>query len=623
MILSQHPLDDKLLLGRYRVVRLLGEGGMGTVHLARVEGAEGFTRPVVVKRMRREIRSTDEGNRLFIREAKILSRLQHPAIVGISDFGIEDGAHIMVLEYVHGYTLSSLLQYRKSIKQPLPVDVCVFIVRRTLEALHYAHHFGTEEGQEIEIVHRDVAPDNVLLSNSGFVHLLDFGVASIRGSLSEKSTQSGTFRGKLGYASPETIQGRPATPRSDQYSTAVLLYESLTHESLFMADSMGETVVRMVNEVPEPASSKREGIRPGLDQALARALSKDPEQRFDSCTAFSRALRPFQERDDDEVAQQLQELVRADFQALPQALGIEALESRDDALAQLRTSARAELELVLVPDPVAAPAERKGATPTRVSSDVQLAAPPAELPVAEVPIQRQLRRLLWGVLVVGGTLALGLGAAVSILARGRGATDQVIVVGGDRAEAESARQPEPPSTAEPGTASPTHGSTPAAPTADLASPQGAAQAARAEAQASARASGSSKEASSRAQRNSVAGTPHTPSASTTAAPTSENAGQDLQQKLAQAVQRQSGSFQDCFTVHLQQGGSDSAATLHFSVAKQGGTAQVNVEPPAIGATPLGLCLEKAGRRVQFPALANEVSFRVPVRARVTRIAEPK
>ena len=97
MNVSQHPLDDKLLLGRYRVVRLLGEGGMGTVHLARVEGAEGFTRPVVVKRMRREIRSTDEGNRLFIREAKILSRLQHPAIVGISDFGIEDGAHIMVL----------------------------------------------------------------------------------------------------------------------------------------------------------------------------------------------------------------------------------------------------------------------------------------------------------------------------------------------------------------------------------------------------------------------------------------------------------------------------------------------------------------------------------------------
>ena len=167
MTFSQHPLDNKLLLGRYRVMRLLGEGGMGTVHLARVEGAEGFMRPVVVKRMKRDIRSSDEGNRLFVREAKILSKLQHPGIVGIIDFGIEDGAHIMVLEYVHGYTLSPWLEYRRKRALPLPIDVCLYVVRRILDALHYAHHFDTEEGREIEIVHRDVSPDNVLLSNKG------------------------------------------------------------------------------------------------------------------------------------------------------------------------------------------------------------------------------------------------------------------------------------------------------------------------------------------------------------------------------------------------------------------------------------------------------------------------
>jgi serine/threonine protein kinase len=599
MNVSQHPPDAKLLLGRYRVVRLLGEGGMGTVHLARVEGAEGFTRPVVVKRMRREIRASDEGNRLFIREAKILSRLQHPAIVGISDFGIEDAAHIMVLEYVHGYSLALWLEYRKAIDRPLPVDVCVFIVRRTLEALHYAHHFGTEEGQEIEIVHRDVAPDNVLLSNRGFVHLLDFGVASISGSAAEKSTQSGVFRGKLGYAAPETIQGHPATPRSDQYSSAVVLYESLTHEALFMAESMGETIVRMVNEVPQPPSAQRPDVPLGLDRVLARALEKNPAERFDSCATFSRALRPFQQRDDDEVAQELQELVRADFQALPSKLDVEALELRDEALTRVASKLQADVAPVHELHPAQGPGQAPRVLPEAPAPDAQQAAPPAELWVAPDHGQRQLRGLLWGLLVVSGVLALGVGAGVSFLARGRGGSDQVIVVGGDRVEASEGSTQQP---------------TPAAPEQQSALPGTASEPAHSETPEPIRSGKSPRDPGSNAQRK---------LASTTAAPTSESAGQELQQKLARAVQQQSGSFQDCFTVHLNEPGSDAAATLHFAVAKQGGSAQVNVEPPAIGTTPLGACLEKAGRRVQFPALATEVSFRVPVRARVTRVAEPK
>ena len=225
---SLHPLDNKLLLGRYRIVRLLGEGGMGTVHLARVEGAEGFTRPVVVKRMKRDLRVTEDGNRLFIREAKILSKLQHPGIVGISDFGIDDGAPTMVLEYVHGYTLSPWLIFREERKLPFPVDICLFVVRRILDALHYAHRFNTEEGNELEIVHRDVSPDNVLVSNKGYVHLLDFGIASIRGPQAQAATKTGEFRGKLCYAGPETVMGQVATPRSDQYSAAIVLLEMLT-----------------------------------------------------------------------------------------------------------------------------------------------------------------------------------------------------------------------------------------------------------------------------------------------------------------------------------------------------------------------------------------------------------
>jgi tRNA A-37 threonylcarbamoyl transferase component Bud32 len=600
MNVSQHPLDDKLLLGRYRVIRLLGEGGMGTVHLARVEGAEGFTRPVVVKRMRREIRSSDEGNRLFIREAKILSRLQHPAIAGISDFGIEDNAHIMVLEYVHGYPLSVWLEYRKLIQQPLPVDVCLLIVRRTLDALHYAHHFDTEDGQAVEIVHRDVSPDNVLLSNRGFVHLLDFGVANIRGSRAEKSTESGAFRGKLSYGAPETIQGHPATPRSDQYSSAVVLYEALTFECLFTAESMGETIVRMVNQLPAPAASLREGVAPGLDQALARALSKDPAQRFESCAAFSRALRPFQQRDDDEVAQELQELVRADFQTLPRELGIEALESRQDALAQVRAAAGAPLELKGNAGTLLGLAAHRLDAPA-----AEQAAPAAELAVAPAPLQRQLRGLLWGLLIVAGLIALGLGATLSVLARGRDASGQVIVVGGGSADPSSA-----PAASSPAASSPAA----PAPAVEPAGPRVALEPSAAlPPELAARSAKGAREPAPKGARS---------GRNPTAAPTSESGAGELQQRLARAVAQQSASFQDCFTVHLKEAGAAPAATLHFSVAKQGGAAQVNVEPPALAATPLGACLERAGRRVQFPALEKEVSFRVPVRARVTR-GEPQ
>ncbi len=607
MNVSQHPLDDKLLLGRYRVVRLLGEGGMGTVHLARVEGAEGFTRPVVVKRMRREISSTDEGNRLFIREAKILSRMQHPAIVGISDFGIEDGAHVMVLEYVHGYTLSSWLEYRRLLQRPLPVDVCLFILRRVLDALHYAHHFDTEEGQEIEIVHRDVAPDNILMSNRGYVHLLDFGVASIRGPRADKSTQAGAFRGKLGYAAPETIQGQPATPRSDQYSAAVVLFELLTHETLFVSDSMGATVVRMVNEIPALASTQREDISPGLDPVLARALAKNPEERFESTLAFSRALRPFQERDDDEVAQQLQDLVREDFEVLPQKIDVEGLKSRGDALAKLFSTRPEPVGRVrdthpaLMSPPDACPA------PDSPPSRAEAAAPPAAPVAAPLPPQhqKQLRRLLWGLLAVGGLLALGLGAAVSLLARGGGGAEQVVVVGGDRFEPEPSMQAATARTEEPRTT--------AGPAAEPLPP-----AHDPEATAAAVEDPPVKQSSSKQSSKPAHG-----SASATAALTSGDESQDLQQKLTRAVQQQSGSFQNCFTVNLESAGSDSTAVLHFSVAKQGGTAQVKVEPARVAATSLGSCLERAARQVQFPALSDATSFRVPVRARVTRTREPK
>jgi hypothetical protein len=226
-------------------------------------------------------------------------------------------------------------------------------------------------------------------------------------------------------------------------------------------------------------------------------------------------------------------------------------------------------------------------------------APPAALLEAQAPLQKQLRRLLWGLLVVGGLVALGLGATVSILAR-RSGSEQVVVVGGDRMDTVPA--------------SPLGGAPPAA---SSSPPDAPGEPAR-EPPAGAIAPvidrpKSGKSVPERAPKSRAG----------SAATAAQDEGKDLQQRLAAAVQRQSNAFQDCFTAHLAAGGHESSAILHFSVAAKGGAAQVNIEPAAIAATPLGVCLGQAGRRVQFPALANDVSFRVPVRARVTRVSEPQ
>lgn len=531
---------------------------MGTVYLARVEGAEGFTRPVVVKRMRTDLKATEEGHRLFIREAQILSKLQHPSIINIIDFGVEDGAHIMVLEYVHGYTLAPWLDYLYARGKKLPVDMCLFIVRRVLDALHYAHNFDSDEGKKIEIVHRDVAPDNVLLSKKGYVHLLDFGVASMTGTGRGVSTKSGVFRGKLGYAAPETVEGAVATPRSDQYSAAILLLELLIQETPFFSESIGETVVRMVNETPPAPSSRRDDVPEGLDAALARALEKKPEARYASALELSRELRKFQVEDDEEVAEALRKRIQEDFEALPEVVDVEPLKAREEALARIFPKG---LQSVVL-DSQSAALERAAAEAILAEARARAANVPQE--------NKKLQGLLLGLLVVGGLIALGLGAAVALLSKGDSG-EQVVVVGGEQDElGRGLARADEPFGASPAGARPPDPALEAEPSREPASLR--------------------------------------------------NDGQALsrQQKLSLAVQQKSSDFQACFLAHLGAAEASPEAILHFSVSAKGGTPQVAVEPAQIAATKLGDCLQSAAQKVIFPELDQGVSFRVPVRARVAR-----
>lgn len=408
---SSEPPESSLILGRYRVVHHLAQGGMGKVLLGRLEGVDGFKRPVVLKIMRPEMRVSEEGNRLFRREAQILSRMQHPSIPNILDFGVEDGAYVMALEYVHGYPVSRWLDYRHSIGKQVPLGICLFIVRRVLDALQYAHEFLNDDGTVGEIVHRDVAADNVLLDRTGYVYLLDFGIASMNGRTGRVSSASGVFRGKLGYAAPETLRGEAASPRADQYSAAILLLELLTLETPFQSDVIGETVQRMAHEPPPRPSQFRNDIPEGFEEVLMRALEKDPGERFASVREFSRELRRFQSDDDDELAEELKRIVERDFDLLPATVNVEPLQVREEALAK----------------------EFRGAMRS-VSS----------IPDALLPDRRSNNTALWGALVL---LIFALTVAMGFLMRDR--TEQVVVVGGSAKEREPEREAQSKSDVEP------------------------------------------------------------------------------------------------------------------------------------------------------------------------------
>jgi serine/threonine protein kinase len=325
------PRDEMLgaaVLGRYRVVARLGQGGMGVVYLARAEGAAGFAKPVVVKRVLADLTGNPQTARLFVREAKILANLQHPNIVGVLDFGEESGSYMMVLEYVRAYDVGRWLDHRNEHGQRLPVMCVLHIITKVLDALDYAHNLKTPEGAPLEIIHSDISPGNVLVDTDGQVKLLDFGIARMKGS-STQTTDSKSIRGKFGYLPVEALDGSPPKVTTDVYACAVTLYELLVGENPFIASDETRTVAKVISTEPAPVSTLRDDVPPELDAILARGMAKDVTKRFASAKEFARELRKIQKLPEDEATALLASLAKADYAALPTKPGTSLAELED------------------------------------------------------------------------------------------------------------------------------------------------------------------------------------------------------------------------------------------------------------------------------------------------------
>ena len=212
-------------IGRYSVDRLLARGGMAEVYLGKAEGPGGFSKVVVIKRILPELAEDPQFIEMFLSEARLAAQLSHPNVVQVFDFGEHQGQYFLAMEYVQGETLRNIIRVHQKLNTPLPPELAVRAVIGVCEGLNYAHELCDPAGVSRNIIHRDVTPDNVIVSAGGVPKLLDFGIA--KANTAVHSTAAGTVKGKYAYMSPELIRGGQVGRQLDVYALGVTLYELL------------------------------------------------------------------------------------------------------------------------------------------------------------------------------------------------------------------------------------------------------------------------------------------------------------------------------------------------------------------------------------------------------------
>ncbi len=292
--------------GRYRLLERLGQGGMAEVFKAKSFGVEGFEKVLVIKRILPELARSQEFVDMFVHEAKLAVRLSHANIVQVFDLGVapradllgakQPDAYYMAMELVNGFDLATVLSRCRRQQVALPIDMCVFTAAEVAKGLDHAHRRRDDQMRPLGIVHRDVSPQNVLLSLEGEVKVTDFGIAKARGALESKvneDTRSRQLQGKFGYMSPEQARGEPVDARSDLFSLGVVLYECIAGVNPFSAPTTFETLRRVQACEYPPVELLRSDVPVELVTILKQAMAKDPAERFADAGRMYEALLAF------------------------------------------------------------------------------------------------------------------------------------------------------------------------------------------------------------------------------------------------------------------------------------------------------------------------------------------
>ena len=283
--------------GKYYLLERINVGGMAEVFRAKAYGVEGFERLVAVKRILPNIAEDKEFIKMFIDEAKIAVQLNHANIAQIFDLGVVDQSYYIALEHVHGRDLRNIFDRCRGVGggsaggEPMPVAQACFVIMKICEGLDYAHNKRDQGGRDLNLVHRDVSPQNILVSFEGEVKLIDFGIAKAAGKGAK--TQAGILKGKFGYMSPEQVRGLPVDRKSDIFSCGIVLYELLTGERLFVGESDFSTLEKVRNVEILPPSTYNRKIPDELERIVLKALAKDVEDRYQNAIDLHDELQAF------------------------------------------------------------------------------------------------------------------------------------------------------------------------------------------------------------------------------------------------------------------------------------------------------------------------------------------
>src|SRR5580704_1496370 len=276
-------------LGEYTVLAPISEGGMASVWLGRTTEPPG--RCAALKVIRAEHGRNKEFVAMFLDEARIASRLSHPNIIAIHGLGHDGKRHFLAMEVLRGRTLLEVWERAHTRKRKLPYELLAWIGARVADALHHAHELRDEGGHPLQVIHRDVSPSNIFLTDDGVPKLIDFGLAKARDRIA--STAIGVIKGKLAYLAPEQVLGHPADRRADIFALGVTLWETSLDRRLFFDETDVETVRRVRDaDVPDP-TTLLEGYPPALAAVISRALARDPNDRWQTAAELRDALDTF------------------------------------------------------------------------------------------------------------------------------------------------------------------------------------------------------------------------------------------------------------------------------------------------------------------------------------------
>lgn len=276
-----------MVVGRYAIYDEIAAGGMATVHLGRLLGPVGFSRTVAIKRLHAHLSKDPEFTSMFLDEARLAARIRHPNVVSTLDVVARDGELFLVMDYVHGASLTQLLVLMYKRQERLPLGIAGNLISSLLQGLHAAHEARSDRGEPLGIVHRDVSPQNLLVGMDGVARLVDFGVAKAMGRVS--TTAGGQIKGKVAYMAPEQIMLGQVTRAADIWGAGVVLYQMLTGSRLFVQNTEGETLYKIIAAEVPPPSTKADGISPELDAVVLKALSKEPKDRFQTAREMAAA----------------------------------------------------------------------------------------------------------------------------------------------------------------------------------------------------------------------------------------------------------------------------------------------------------------------------------------------